>query len=92
MNDYAAQLIGPPAPSCEEVRSGNYDRSRDRRDGWVGLSAVRKIRREPGSTMASFQRERNGALLGGLGVMLAHGSVADYGSAWICKHYPVTED
>ena len=25
------------------------------RDGWVGLNAARKIRREPGSTMASFQ-------------------------------------
>jgi len=33
--------------------------------GWVGLSSARKIRREPGSTMVSFQRERNGALLGG---------------------------
>ena len=40
-----------------------------RRDGWVGLSAARKIRREPGSTMAGFQRERNGALLGGPGVV-----------------------
>jgi len=35
----------------------------------VGLSAARKIRREPGSTMASFQRERNGALLGQPGVV-----------------------
>src|ERR1700722_7737769 len=32
-------MIGHPAPLRRGVRSSNHDRSRDRRDGWVGLSS-----------------------------------------------------
>jgi hypothetical protein len=46
------------------VRTSNHDRSRDRRDAWVGPSfLIRKtITSEPWVGKQTLQRERNGAL------------------------------